>query len=62
MTYDGSGSGDPSGEDPDEEMEPEGSGFTTETSGTEDPVGKSIFFHFIIHNIMMGGAFLRNSC
>lgn len=57
LTFEGSGSGEPSGDDQtEEEEEPEeeeGSGNPTEASGTEEPVGKSMLFHFI--TIILGG-------
>lgn len=51
--FEGSGSGEPSGDDQAEEEEQEepdeeaGSGIPKESSGADDPVGKSLLFHFI---------------
>lgn len=59
MTHEGSGSGEPSGDDQtEEEEEPEGeegSGVPTEASGTEEPVGKFMLSHFITHMSLRGG-------
>lgn len=50
-SFEGSGSGEPSGDDQTEEEEEPGdevgSGIPTEASGADDPVGKSLLFHFI---------------
>lgn len=55
-SFDGSGSGEPSGDDQteeEEELEDEaGSGIPTEASGAEEPVGKSPLSHFITHNAL----------
>lgn len=57
-SFEGSGSGEPSGDDQteeEEELEEEaGSGIPSEASGADDPVGKSLLFHFITHNALTG--------
>lgn len=59
-SFEGSGSGEPSGDDQteeEEELEEEeeaGSGIPMEASGADDPVGKSLLFHFITHNALTG--------
>ena len=63
-SFEGSGSGDPSGDyqtEEEEELEEEvGSGIPPEASGAEEPVGKSLLFHFITHNALRGVFFFFN--
>lgn len=58
-SFEGSGSGEPSGDDQTEEEEEldedeAGSGIPKESSGADDPVGKSLLFHFITHDALTG--------
>lgn len=60
ISFEGSGSGEPSGDDQaeveeEEQEEPDeeaGSGIPKESSGADDPIGKSLLFHFITHDAL----------
>lgn len=59
ISFEGSGSGEPSGDDQAEEEEEQeepdeeaGSGIPKESSGADDPIGKSLLFHFITHDAL----------